>query len=198
MIAVLASLALAAAPLGPTALVKSIDAEVQQVIKTPDASAKKLAQRIDEVIDFNELSKRAMGTNWAKLSKKQQDELGTTMRGLLKASYENKAMKDKEGKQAPTVEYGEEKVDGNEAVVNTSLKVKPDTFAIVYKLYRADAKANWRVYDVVTDEVSLVTTYQDQFKKQLADKGIDGLLTTLNARRESLEKQNAELSEKKN
>jgi phospholipid transport system substrate-binding protein len=198
VIAVIATLALAAAPLGPTALVKSIDAEVQQVIKTPDASAKKLAQRIDEVIDFNEMSKRAMGANWAKLNKKQQDELGTTMRGLLKASYENKAMKDKDGKQAPTVEYGEESVNGNEAVVNTSLKVKPDTFAIVYKLYRADPKASWRVYDVVTDEVSLVTTYQDQFKKQMADKGFDGLLTTLNTRRESLEKQNTELSEKKN
>jgi ABC-type transporter MlaC component len=97
VIAVIATLALAAAPLGPTALVKSIDAEVQQVIKTPDASAKKLAQRIDEVIDFNEMSKRAMGANWAKLNKKQQDDLGTTMRGLLKASYENKAMKDKDG-----------------------------------------------------------------------------------------------------
>ena len=198
MIAVIASLALAAAPLGPTALVKSIDAEVQKVIKTPDASAKVLAQRIDEVIDFSELSKRAMGANWAKLTRKQQDELGTTMRGLLKASYENKAMKDKEGKQPPTVEYGDETINGNEAVVNTALKVKPDTFAIIYKLYRADAKAGWRIYDVVTDEVSLVTTYQDQFKKQLADKGFDGLLTTLNSRRESLEKQNAELSEKKN
>jgi len=198
VIAVIASLALAAAPLGPTALVKSIDAEGQKVIKTPDASDKVLAQRIDEVIDFSELSKRAMGANWAKLTRKQQDELGTTMRGLLKASYENKAMKDKEGKQPPTVEYGDETINGNEAVVNTALKVKPDTFAIIYKLYRADAKAGWRIYDVVTDEVSLVTTYQDQFKKQLADKGFDGLLTTLNSRRESLEKQNAELSEKKN
>lgn len=197
MIAVIAALALAATPTSPTALVKSIDAEVQKVLKSDDPSTEKLAQRADEFIDFVELSKRAMGAEWAKLNKKQQEELGSTMKGLLRASYAQKAVKDNGGGQA-AVEYGDEKVTGNEAVVNTSLTVKSDKFAVIYKLYRPDAKAGWRIYDVVTDEVSLVETYRDQFKKQLATKGFDGLLKTLNTRRESLEKQNAELAQKKN
>lgn len=197
MIAVIAALAIAAAPASPTALVKSIDAEVQKVLKSTDPSAEKLAQRADEFIDFVELSKRAMGPEWVKLDKKQQAELGSTMKGLLRASYAQKAVKDNGGGQA-AVEYGAEKIDGNESVVNTSLKVKSDSFAVIYKLYRADAKAGWRIYDVVTDEVSLVDTYRDQFKKQLSSKGFDGLLKTLNTRRESLEKQNAELSAQKN
>ena len=73
MIAVIAALALSAAPLSPTALVKSIDADVQKVSKEKDAgaSAKKLSARVDEVIDFGELSKRAMGAKWDKLTRKQ-------------------------------------------------------------------------------------------------------------------------------
>lgn len=200
MIAVIAALALSAAPLSPTALVKSIDADVQKVSKEKDAgaSAKKLSARVDEVIDFGELSKRAMGAKWDKLTRKQQDALGGTMRELLRASYANRALKDSEGEQQPpTVEYGEESITGNEAVVNTSIKLKGDTFAIVYKMFRADPKASWRIYDVVTDQVSLVTTYQDEFNKQLASKGFDGLLEKLNTRRDSLEKQNTELTNKK-
>jgi phospholipid transport system substrate-binding protein len=83
--------------------------------------------------------------------------------------------------------------------VNTKLLVKQDTFPVVYKLYRPDAKAAWRVYDVITDEVSLVTTYNDQFRSVLARKGFDGLLKSLKDKQDSLEKQNAAPApEKKN
>ena len=46
-------------------------------------------------------------------------------------------------------------------------------------------------YDVVTDEVSLVETYRGQFRKLLAEKGFDGLLSTLKRKRDQLEKENA-------
>lgn len=193
-----AALVLAAAPASPLELVKNVDAEVQKVLKSPDATTEKLASRADEFIDFGELAKRAMDADWAKLNKKQQDELTSTMKGLLRASYAQKAVKDERGGSA-NVDYGAEKIEGNEAVVNTSLKVKSDTFTVIYKLYRpVDGKGSWRIYDVITDEVSLVSTYKDQFKKQMANKGFDGLIKTLKSKQESLEKQNAESSAKKN
>lgn len=194
--AALVALALTASP-GPLQLVKNVDAEVQKILKSPDASTEQLSARADEFIDFVELSKRAMGPDWSKLTRPQQDQLGATMKGLLRASYAQKAVKDDRGGSA-NVEYGEEKIDGNEAEVNTALKVKSDKFTVNYKLYRRDAKAEWRIYDVVTDEVSLVETYKDQFKKQMAKNGFDGLIKTLKNKQESLEKQNAETSAKKN
>ncbi len=193
----IAALALAAAPVSPLELVKNVDAEVQKVLKSPDATTEKLASRADEFIDFGELAKRAMDTEWTKLNKKQQDELTSTMKGLLRASYAQKAVRDDRGGSA-NVTYGAEKIEGDEAVVNTSLKVKSDTFTVIYKLFLPAGKASWRIYDVITDDVSLVTTYKDQFKKQLAKGGFDGLIKTLKTRQESLEKQNAEASAKKN
>ncbi|MDP1824504.1 MAG: ABC transporter substrate-binding protein [Archangium sp.] len=185
------ALALAAGP-GPMSVVKTADTEVQKVLQAPDASTSKLAARADEFVDFAELAKRAMGTEWAKLNKKQQDDFGQTMKGLLRASYAQKAVNDGRGGSGAKVEYGDEKVEGNEAVVSTKLLVKQDVYPVVYKLYRADAKGPWRIYDVVTDEVSLVSTYSDQFRKVMGTKGFDGLLKSLKDKQESLEKQNAE------
>lgn len=185
------TVALAAGPATPLAVVKAADAEVQKVLQSPDASTAKLAARAEEFVDFGELAKRAMGDEWAKLNKKQQDELSSTMKGLLRASYAQKAVN--EGRSGTAkIEYGEEKIDGNEATVSTKVMVKTDTFVVGYKLFRPDAKGTWRVYDVITDEVSLVTNYSDQFRKTIANKGFDGLLASLKSKRDSLEKQNEE------
>lgn len=181
---------LAAAPVRPLAVVKSADVEVQRVLQASDASPAKLAARADEFVDFAELTKRAMGSEWAKLSKKQQDEFSQTMKGLLRASYAQKAVSD--GRGAARVEYGEEKVEGNEAVVDTKLIIKQDSYPVLYKLYRPDGKSAWRIYDVVTDEVSLVATYSDQFRQVIGRKGFEGLLRSLKDKQESLEKMNAE------
>jgi len=59
---------------------------------------------------------------------------------------------------------------------------------VEYKLYRAGEKDEWRIYDIITDDVSLLETYQGQFRKLLSEKGFDGLLSTLKAKRAQLEK----------
>lgn len=192
MIAPLALAVVLAATPGPLSVVKTADAEVQKVLHAPDASAAKLAARADEFVDFGELAKRAMGAEWEKLNKNQRSEFRETMKGLLRASYAQKAVTDGRGGNAAKVEYGAEKIEGNEAVVDSKLKVKQDTYPVVYKLYRPDAKGAWRIYDVVTDEVSLVTTYSDQFRTVMAKKGFEGLLKSLKDKQASLEKQNAE------
>jgi phospholipid transport system substrate-binding protein len=186
-----AALVIAASP-SPLSVVKNADTEIQKVLQAPDATTQKLAARADEFVDFAELAKRAMGPEWAKLNKKQQEEFSQTMKGLLRASYAQKAVNDGRGGNHAKVEYGEQKEEGNEAEVNTKLHVKQDTFSVVYKLYRPDAKSNWRIYDVITDEVSLVTTYSDSFRSVMSKKGFDGLLKSLKDKQEQLEKQNAE------
>ncbi len=106
------------------------------------------------------------------------------MEGLLRASYAQKAI----GQGKAQVQYGKETVEGNEASVVTTVKVKQDELPVEYKLFRADAKGEWRIYDIVTDDVSLLETYQGQFRKLLADKGFDGLLATLKTKKAQLEK----------
>lgn len=185
MLSIFAASLLAVAP-GPLAVVKAADADVQKVLEK-DATIEKLASVAEGYIDFVELARRALGPKeWGKLDKKKQEDFSATMKGLLRASYAQKALGD--GKNGAKFEYVSEKIDGPEATVQATLVMKADRFPVTYRLYRPDAKTNWRIYDVVTDDVSLVGTYSDQFRKMIGSKGFDGLLTSLKAKREQLEK----------
>jgi phospholipid transport system substrate-binding protein len=172
-------LLLAASPLST---VKSGNEQLQKLLPDGEAAVEKLAAKADEFIDFAELAKRAMGTGWSKLSPKQQAEFATTMKGLLRASYARKAIA--QGGNGD-VQWGEEKIAGNEATVASTILVNKERFPIEYRLYKAGAA--WKIYDVVTDGVSLVDTYSDQFRSLIAKKGVEGLLTTLKTRKEQLE-----------
>ena len=184
-VAIAIAAALAVSP--PTAVVKDGNDQVQKLLNTKDASVDKLASKADEFVDFAELAKRALGREWEKLNRKQQDEFAGTMKGLLRASYAQKAI----GQGTADVAYGAESVKGNEASVKTTIAVKKDKFPVEYRLYRASEKAHWKIYDVITDDVSLVGTYRDQFRKLIAEKGYEGLLTTLRNKKEQMEKAQA-------
>jgi phospholipid transport system substrate-binding protein len=178
-------LLLAATTGGPLQVVKQGNAEVQQLLKAPGVTVEKLAGKVDDFVDFAELAKRALGKDWDKLSKKQQVEFASTMKGLLRASYAQKAL----GQGEALTRYDGEKITDSEAEVRTVLQVKKDEFPVMYRLYKGPAKkAHWRIYDVVTDDVSLLETYRAQFRKVIADKGYDGLLAALKAKKEQLEK----------
>jgi phospholipid transport system substrate-binding protein len=186
LLAPLIALALTAAAPAPLAVVKAADVEVAKILKGNEATVEKLAARADEYIDFVELARRALGKEWDGLDKRQRDDFSATMKGVLRASYAQKAIAD--GRGTATVEYGAETIAGNEASVGTTLVLKQDRFPVVYKLFRAGPKGGWKIYDVITDEVSLVQTYNDQFRQVISKKGFDGLLKSLKAKREQLEK----------
>lgn len=179
----IAAVMLTAAP-GPLDVVKSGNTDVQKVASAPGAKTEQLTQVVERFVDFGELSKRALGKQWDKLTAAQRKDFSETMEGMLRAFYAQKAL----GQHGAQVEYGKETVEGNEATVATTLKVKSDKIPIQYKLFRTDAKGEWRIYDVITDDVSLLETYQGQFRKLLADKGFDGLLATLKAKKAQVEK----------
>lgn len=179
----LAAVLLAAAP-APLEVVKSGNTEVQKIITSKGASAEQLSQTVDRFVDWGELSKRALGETWDKLTPAQRQDFSETMQGLLRASYAQKAL----SQGRALIQYGKESIQGNEATVETKVIMSRDRLPVRYKLFRADDKSEWRIYDIVTDDISLLETYQGQFRKILASKGFDGLLATLKSKRAQLEK----------
>ncbi|MBN1205008.1 MAG: ABC transporter substrate-binding protein [Myxococcaceae bacterium] len=181
----IAATLLAATPATPLEVVKAGNTDVQKAANAPGATVEQLATVVEKFVDFGELAKRALGKTWDTLTPAQQKDFADTMKGLLRASYAQKAI----GQAKANVKYGKETIEGNEATVTTTLTVNTDQVPVDYKLYKVQGKGGgWRIYDVLTDEVSLVETYRGQFRKLMADKGFDGLLSTLKAKREQLEK----------
>ena len=75
------------------------------------------------------------------------------------------------------VEYRGEEINGNDAKVSTVVKVrtraKSTDMDIDYKLHKVADR--WMVYDVVTDDVSMVNNYRSQFHKIITEKSFDEL-----------------------
>lgn len=63
------------------------------------------------------------------------------------------------------------------AVVSTSVKSDEEVFPIIYKLVKRST--GWRVYDVVIENIGLVTNYRNEFNGIIRKKKFAGLLESL-------------------
>ncbi|HZH03331.1 MAG TPA: ABC transporter substrate-binding protein [Myxococcaceae bacterium] len=179
-----AAVLLTAASTRPLDVVRQGNDQVQDVIGREGATVEQLANKVDGFVDFGELARRALGKDWQKLTPAQQKDFTATMKDLLRTSYAQRAL----GQKASDVTYENESLEGKEASVLTSIAVKASRYPVEYKLYRPGGSGSWKIYDVVTDEVSLVQTYRDQFRRLIASKGYNGLLVTLKSKRDQLER----------
>ncbi len=176
-----------AAP-GPMTTLKQKNSEVDRLLrlKTEPGSSEDKRRREEvkalaaALFDYQELARRSLGPHWTELNRNQQREFVSTLRQLIERNY----VKQLRTNLDYQVEYRGEQLSGDEATVSTVVKVKTkgkQTDAdIVYKLRRAGDK--WLVYDVITDEVSLVRNYRSQFNKIITEKSYDELLRRMKAK----------------
>ncbi len=142
-----------------------------------DELNQKIEQIIIQVFDFDEMSKRSLGPNWRAADRAQQTEFIELFKTLLSRTYIERIKEvDKH-----EVAYEDERFVDGKALIRT--KVKKDsgeTFPIDYRLYERGGK--WRVYDVVIENVGLVSNYRHEFAGIIRKKGFDGLLADLKQR----------------
>ena len=179
LLAPLVGFCLAATPLD---VVKSVASDRKSA-----ESSEKLADKLEGRVDFEELSRRALGDQWKKLDKARQVEFVATMRALLRANWLQKLLSDERG---GGTKYGAERVSGDEAQVDTAVDMGGEPLPIVYHLHKG-AGGEWRIFDIVTDGASLVELYQQEFLKQLARDGYDGMLRNLKTKVAQLERSRA-------
>lgn len=189
-LAALAGPAVAATEMAPDVLVrKSID-DVIAVIKADKAvqggNQQKLAALVEEKIvphfDFTRMTRLAVGRSWTKASDAQKEALVREFRTLLVRTYSTSLSQYRN----QTIEVKQAKVaDGDKDTVVRTLVMQQggQPIPIDYGMQRTDG--GWKVYDVVVDGVSLVTTYRSSFNDQIQKSGIDGLLKTLGDRNRS-------------
>jgi phospholipid transport system substrate-binding protein len=89
--------------------------------------------------------------------------------------------------KADQVEYREETIRGEEAEVETLVHKGRERVEVIYLLHRV--KGEWKVYDMIIDELGLAENYRTQFNKIIQEKKIAGLLERL---RERIQEEEAE------
>jgi len=190
-VALLAGMPAFAAPeTAPDALVrKSID-EVLAIIKADkdlqNGNPGKLYALVEEKViphfDFTRMTRLAVGRSWSQASDAQKQSLTREFQTLLVRTYSTSLSQYRN--QTIDVKPAKIVAGDKETMVRTVVNQPGgQPIPIDYGMERTDG--GWKVFDVVVDGVSLVTTYRSSFNDQIQKSGVDGLVKTLSDRNRS-------------
>jgi phospholipid transport system substrate-binding protein len=154
-----------------------------QSLKQP-AKANERRQLLEKVVgerfDYEEMSRRSLGTSWANPSEKERQEFVSLFQTLLVNTYADKI----ESYTGDGVHYINERTEKEYAEVRTKVLTGKTEIPLDYRLlHKASA---WRVYDVVVDGVSLVNNYRGQFSKILRNGSYADLVDQLRKKSEKI------------
>jgi phospholipid transport system substrate-binding protein len=132
-----------------------------------------------DLFDFDEMARRTLSRHWAGRTRAEQAEFVTLFMDLLERSYVGRI----EAYAGEKITYVGESVDGGYALVRSKIvapRGRTDT-AVDYRLHRRDGR--WKVYDVLVDGVSFVSTYRGQFNRVITASSYNALVDALRNRR---------------
>lgn len=164
----------------PMDLIKTtIESAKQYIIsnkaKLPEDELKaQLENIIRPAFDFKEMAKKCLASNWSQGTAEQQQEFVDLFSSLLSRTYMNKVLK---GIEDSMFSYPEEKIEEDKALVKTKVENKGDEISIDYRMQFNNAR--WSVYDVIIENVGLVSNYRTEFSGIIRKEGFDGLIKRL-------------------
>ena len=140
-----------------------------------DAKLTEVRKIINEVFDYNELSRRTLGRDWKKFTPEQQTEFVDLFSQLLENVYADRILAYTHEK----IEFGKETQLKKGRVEVESYIITLDNTKVPLFYRMSDKSGQWRVYDVVIEGVSMIKNYRGQFRQILSKKKPEDLLQTL-------------------
>lgn len=151
-------------------------------LKQPERSEerrKKLETAIGNRFSYDEMAKRSLGAQWAKMNDKQRKEFVELFQRLLSNAYAGKI----EGYTGEQVKYLNERLKDGFAEVKTKVTSGKAEVPLDYRLL--EQSGEWRVYDVVVDGISLISNYRGQFTKIIRSSSYEDLVERLRNKSET-------------
>ena len=179
-VSLFAAVGIANAEMAPDVLVKQTADDVLTIIKNDKeiqaGNQQKLHGVIEEKIlpnfDFDRVCRMVLGKNWKTATPEQQAIFQKEFRSLLLRTYSSALSKYKD----QVIEYKPMRYEADEKNVSVkTLILQPggQPIAVDYSLVKGSA--GWKVYDIVIENVSLVTNYRSQFSNEIRQNGLDSL-----------------------
>ena len=140
----------------------------------PDARRAAVRRIAEQIFDFEETARRALGRHWQARTPEERREFVGLFTDLLERTYISRI----ETYSGERVVYAGDTVEGKEATVRTRLVTRDGKeVPIDYRMRRAGDR--WLVYDVVIEGVSLVANYRSQFNRIIQTSSYQELLSRL-------------------
>jgi phospholipid transport system substrate-binding protein len=134
----------------------------------------KLKEVIYQRFDFTEMAKRSLGSEWRRRSPEEQKEFVELFTDLLKRAY----LEQIESYSGEKIQYLKEQEGDNHAEVPTKIvDNKGQEYSVNYRLHKVNG--DWKVYDVVIEDISLVNNYRSQFSRMLGKSSYEELVNRM-------------------
>ena len=124
--------------------------------------------------DFSEMTKRALGSHWKGLGEIEQREFVEAFTQKLLMAYGRTVRASGDEK----IQFKRETLDGKFARVETKVvSGNGEELPIDYQLQENNGQ--WKVYDMVIDQISIVNNYRAQFERVIAKSSLKELLVRM-------------------
>ena len=184
LVGLYSGMASASTDVAPDVLVKQTADDVLNIIKNDKdiqaGNKQKIYALAEEKIlpnfDFDRVCKMVLGKSWKTATPEQQASFQKEFRSLLLRTYSVALGKYKN----QVIEYKPMRADPdakNVTVKTQILQSGGQPIAVDYSLVKGPA--GWKVYDIIIENVSLVTNYRSEFSTEIRQNGIDSLNTKL-------------------
>jgi phospholipid transport system substrate-binding protein len=162
---------------------EQIQETIQQVLSVAGNTANSHEQRKEMLretlmarFDWFEMARQTLGKHWSVAAGRENEFIGAFAE-FLGNSYVGNIGSYKDEK----ILFVQESIDSNRAQVKT--KIVPDKgepTSVNYRLHRVEDE--WKIYDVVIEDISLVGNFRSQFNRILTRGTFDDLLRQLRAK----------------
>lgn len=169
----------------PTEYIRDILDRVMAIQSNDSLSREARGQAIHQIVsssfDFNAMAKDVLGGTFDHLSSSQRSEFIDTFRYLFQDSYTRLVLN---FLKQENIEYGKATQGGGKAKVDTAIKRPNETIPVTYLMHSA---GGWKLYDVVVDGVSILSTYRSQFANVIKTKSFNYLIDKMKQQRRGVE-----------
>ena len=166
----------------PTEQVRGTVDQVIAILADPslktESKQKERREQLRRVIfarfDFAEMARRSLGPEWRRRTPAEQQEFVVLFTDLLQDNYIGVI----EAYSGDKVGYNRELQEKDNAEVQTTLTTKGEAaYSINYRLRLVDK--DWRVYDVVIENISVVNNYRSQFNRVISKSSYEELVRAM-------------------
>lgn len=175
----------------PDGLIQSVTKDLLSVVRTdPRLQRGDVArvnalvdERVMPVVDFQKMTALTVGVHWRRASPAQQEQLLSAFRELLVFTYADALRQVQDATvQVRPARYAPEDQD---VIVRTLvLRTGKEPIQLDYRLHKS--ADGWKIYDFNVLGLWLVENYRNQFSQMVGSKGIDGLISALQAKNKAL------------
>ena len=168
----------------PDVLVKNVTEEVIAEIRKdkglqagdPAKTAAMVQSKVVPHFDFGRITQTAVGKSWRSATPEQQERLTEEFKTLLVRTYSGALANYRD----QVIEFRPLRAAAAETDVTVKSVVRqPGTSPIAIEYDVAKSGGQWKVYDVRIDGISLIATYRSAFAEEVANRGVDGLISLL-------------------